>query len=38
MVLALGSLDSIRDDPRFIAQKEIIEADMAAQLDSYQRP
>jgi hypothetical protein len=35
MVLALGSLDSIRDDPRFIAQKEIIEADMAAQLDSY---
>ena len=29
------SLDSIRDDPRFIAQKEILEADMAAQLDSY---
>jgi TolB-like protein/Flp pilus assembly protein TadD len=35
MDLGLGSLDSIRDDPRFIAQKEIIEADMAAQLDSY---
>jgi TolB-like protein/Tfp pilus assembly protein PilF len=35
MVLALGSLDSIRDDPRFIAQKEIIEAEIAAQLGSY---
>jgi len=35
MALNLGSLDSIRDDPRFIAQKEIIEADIAAQLDSY---
>jgi len=35
MVLGPGSLDSIRDDPRFIAQKEIIEADMAAQLESY---
>jgi TolB-like protein len=35
MLLALPSLDSIRDDPRFIAQKEILEADMAAQLDSY---
>ena len=35
MALELGSLDSIRDDPRFIAQKEIIEADIAAQLDSY---
>jgi hypothetical protein len=33
--LALRSLDSIRDDPRFIAQKKIIEADMAAQLASY---
>jgi len=36
MALELGSLDSIRDDPRFIAQKEILEADMAGQLDSYQ--
>ncbi len=35
MALELGSLNSIRDDPRFIAQKEIIEADTAAQLDSY---
>jgi tetratricopeptide (TPR) repeat protein len=35
MLLALRSLDSIRDDPRFIEQKEIIEADMAAQLASY---
>jgi TolB-like protein len=35
MLLALRSLDSIRDDPRFIVQKEIIETDMAAQLDSY---
>jgi tetratricopeptide (TPR) repeat protein len=35
LALGLGSLDSIRDDPRFIAQKEIIEADMAAQLESY---
>jgi len=35
MDLGLGSLDSIRDDPRFIAQKAILEADMAAQLDSY---
>ena len=35
MALGLGSLDSIRDDPRFIAQKEIIEADMVAQLESY---
>ncbi len=36
MVLGLGSLDSIRDDPRFIAQLAILEADMAAQLASYQ--
>jgi hypothetical protein len=36
MALELGSLDSIRDDPRFIAQKKILEADMARQLDSYQ--
>jgi tetratricopeptide (TPR) repeat protein len=35
MALGSGSLDSIRDDPRFITQKEIIEADMAAQLDAY---
>jgi pentatricopeptide repeat protein len=35
MLLALRSLDSIRDDPRFIAQQAIIEADMAAQLESY---
>jgi hypothetical protein len=35
MLLALRSLDSIRDDPRFIAQQVIIEADMAAQLESY---
>jgi TolB-like protein/Flp pilus assembly protein TadD len=35
MALELSSLDSIRDDPRFIAQKEIIGADIAAQLDSY---
>ena len=35
MLLALRSLDSIRDDPRFVAQKEILEAEMAAQLDSY---
>ena len=34
MALGLGSLDPIRDDPRFIEQKEILEADMAAQLDS----
>ncbi len=36
IVLGLGSLDSIRDDPQFIAQKKILEADMAGQLDSYQ--
>lgn len=35
LFLSLPSLDSIRDDPRFIAQKEILEADMAAQLESY---
>jgi TolB-like protein/Tfp pilus assembly protein PilF len=35
LYLSLPSLDSIRDDPRFIAQKEILEADMAAQLESY---
>jgi hypothetical protein len=35
MSLELGSLDFIRDDPRFIEQKEILEADMAAQLKSY---
>ena len=35
MLLALRSLDSIKDDPRFVAQKEILEAEMAAQLDSY---
>jgi len=35
MTLGLGSLDSIRDDPRFIAQKKILEADMAGQMDSY---
>jgi len=35
LLLDLPSLDSIRDDPRFIAQKEILEADMAAQLESY---
>ncbi len=35
LVLELGSLDSIRDNSRFIAQKKILEADMAAQLDSY---
>jgi TolB-like protein len=35
IALGSGSLDSIRDDPRFITQKKIIEADMAAQLDSY---
>jgi TolB-like protein/Tfp pilus assembly protein PilF len=33
--LELGSLDSIREDPRFIAQQAILEADMAAQLDLY---
>lgn len=35
VVLGLGSLDSIREDPRFIEQEAILEADMAAQLDSY---
>jgi TolB-like protein len=35
VVLGLGSLDSIRDDPRFIEQEAILKADMAAQLDSY---
>jgi hypothetical protein len=35
VALGLGSLDTIRDDPRFIEQKEILEADMAAQLKSY---
>ena len=35
MTMGLGSLDSIRDDPRFIEQMEILEADMAAQLESY---
>jgi TolB-like protein/Tfp pilus assembly protein PilF len=35
LYLSLPSLDSIRDDPRFIAQKEILEADMVAQLESY---
>jgi len=34
--LGLGSLDSIREDPRFITQQAILEADAAAQLDSYQ--
>jgi len=34
--LGLGALDSIREDPRFIAQQAILEADMAAQLDLYQ--
>jgi tetratricopeptide (TPR) repeat protein len=36
IVLGLGSLDSIRDDPRFIAQKKILETDMAGQLDWYE--
>jgi len=36
LLLGLRSLDSIRDDPRFIAQKSILEDDMAAQLESYQ--
>ena len=36
MILGLRSLDSIRGDPRFIAQKAILEADMAAQLNSYE--
>ncbi len=36
VVLGLGSLDSIREDPRFIAQQTILEADMAAQLDLYE--
>jgi hypothetical protein len=36
MTLGLGSLDSIRDDPRFITQEKILEADMAGQMDSYQ--
>ena len=35
MTMGLGSLDSIRDDPRFIEQMEILEADMSAQLESY---
>ena len=35
LLLDLPSLDSIRDDPRFIAQREILEADMAIQLESY---
>jgi len=35
LLLDLPSLDSIRDDPRFIAQRDILEADMAAQLESY---
>jgi TolB-like protein len=35
LLLDLPSLDSIREDPRFIAQKEILEADMAVQLESY---
>jgi tetratricopeptide (TPR) repeat protein len=35
LLLELPSLDSIRDDPRFTAQSEILEADMAAQLESY---
>ena len=35
LLLDLPSLDSIRDDPRFIAQRDILEADMAIQLKSY---
>jgi hypothetical protein len=35
LLLELRSLDSIRDDPRFIAQKLILERDMEAQLESY---
>lgn len=35
LLLDLPSLNSIRQDPRFIAQKEILEADMAIQLESY---
>lgn len=34
-LLDLPSLDSTRDDPRFVAQVEILEADMANQLESY---
>ena len=34
-LLDLPSLDSIRDDPRFVAQVEILEADMADQLESF---
>ena len=35
LFLDMSSLDSIRNDPRFITQKEILEADMAVQLESY---
>jgi hypothetical protein len=35
-LLKLRSLDSIRNDSRFIAQKAMIEADMVAQLESCQ--
>jgi TolB-like protein/Tfp pilus assembly protein PilF len=35
LLLDLPSLDSIRDDPRFTAQLEILEADMMIQLESY---
>ena len=35
LALGLRSLDSIRGDPRFIRQQEILAADMAAQLASY---
>jgi len=33
--LELPSLDSIRDDSRFQVQRKILEADMAAQLETY---
>ena len=35
LFLDMSSLDSIRNDPRFVTQKEILKADMAAQLESY---
>jgi len=35
LALELGSLDSIRGDPRFVAQQSILETEIAARLASY---
>ena len=34
-VFGLASFDEIRDDPRFVIQRKILNSDMAVQLESY---